>query len=235
MLIKRETRWHNACGEPGDVEQDGMRERLAWIMTDTEKKSRTVLTDKQWRAVCERRKKWAGAVCVCLYVGERCVCVCVCQRETSVLADADWQEGAAGMWLTAALCGTGTNCSIIAWESNRYGQIITWSEGTRAQAKYAQPLRFFLSFFFGGEWLKERWIMMGEEECLIVTGWGLFDRRREWCATHYWVMCCEEVTSEGSLFCRRRIVKGPVCRIWRVVNCKVLLRASVWFVGCGLL
>lgn len=80
-------------------------------MTDTEKKSRTVLTDKQWRAVYERKKsEQEPFVCVCMWVKD----VCVCQRETSVLADADWQEGAAGMCPAAALCGTGTNCSIIA-------------------------------------------------------------------------------------------------------------------------
>lgn len=33
--------------------------------------------------------------------GERCVCVCQCGK--SALADVDWQEGAAGMCLAAAL------------------------------------------------------------------------------------------------------------------------------------
>lgn len=39
--------------------------------------------------------------------GERCVYQC----ELSVV---DWQEGAAGMWLAVALCGTRTNRSIFA-------------------------------------------------------------------------------------------------------------------------
>lgn len=72
----------------------------------------------------------------------------VCQSETSALADVDWQEGAAGMCLAAALCGTGTNRSIIAWGSNRYGQIITWSEGTKSVPNMHSPWEYF--FFFRG-------------------------------------------------------------------------------------
>lgn len=79
------------------------------------------------------------------YVSSRCVRaswwkMCVSVGETPRF---DWQEGAAGMCLAAALCGTGTNRSIIAWESNRYGQIVTWTAGTEAVPNMRSPREFF--------------------------------------------------------------------------------------------
>lgn len=76
-------------------------------------------------------------------------------------------------------------------------------------------LKIIPVFFWRGlqtvrEWWTERQIMIGEEESLILTRLG---------------MCYEEVTPEGRLFCRWRIIKGPVCRNWL----HLAVRASVWF------
>lgn len=68
----------------------------------TRRENRDVLTDSQALFVSISAKERAGAICVLL-------------RDACVSArDVDWQEGAAGMRLAAALRGTGTNRSIIA-------------------------------------------------------------------------------------------------------------------------
>lgn len=144
----------------------GWNEGEVLLNFDWQRENRDVFTDKTM----------AGCACVCVHVlthekWARAVCVfaCwwkmrVCQGETSVLADVDWQQGAAGMCLTAALCGTGTNHSIIAWESNGYGQIITWSEGTRSvQNMHSPPELFFVErgrawqgFKTARDWLRKK-------------------------------------------------------------------------------
>lgn len=89
-------------------------------MRDAKDRTGTFFSDEKGRAVrvLAQREEQQPVLCVVLVHHEQTKlvrdCVCVCQRETSAFADVDWQEGAAGMWLAAALCGTGTNRSIIA-------------------------------------------------------------------------------------------------------------------------
>lgn len=77
----------------------------------------------------------------------------VCQCESSALANVDWQQGAAGMRLAAALSRTGTNCSIIEGESNHYGQIITWSEETLL---CQICINFEIFFCLRGRWCQQQ-------------------------------------------------------------------------------
>lgn len=77
---------------------------------------------------------------------ESCGKTCVSVRQEHI----DCQEGAAGMWLSAHLCESGTNYSITSSQSNHYGQIITWSERSRSEPNVClSPLR---QRWRGGGW-----------------------------------------------------------------------------------
>lgn len=159
-------------------EENGMRERLAgfWLFS---------LTNN-------------GRLCVCFSTkSEREPFVClswwkmrVRRRETSAWADVDWQVGAAGMCLAAALCGTGTNRSIIARESNRYGQIITWSEGTKSVPNMHTALENVF-VVVGSTTVRERWrerhFIIREKACIILTGWRFFKMGLVWWEVGGWL------------------------------------------------
>lgn len=194
--------------------------RLEWgsgslkLWLTPRKKSRTVLTDKQWRAVYERKKsEQEPFVCVCMWVKDVCVCVCVSARQVCwlTLIGRRAQQECARLQRSAGQVQTALSS---------HERVIVTGKSLHDQrepgpGQICTTLKIIPVFFWRGlqtvrEWWTERRIMIGEEESLILTRLG---------------MCYEEVTPEGRLFCRWRIIKGPVCRNWL----HLAVRASVWF------
>lgn len=151
MSLKCKTKWHNAWGELHPAEK--IFSLILTCSCGRKMEWRRGSQDFDWRrektgmfsltnngGLCVYwYKEWAQEPFVCLKLLKD---VCVSVRDVCV----SWRWLAGGRSRNVPGCSSAGQVltTIIAWGTNRYGQIITWSEGTKCVPNMHSRREFFL-------------------------------------------------------------------------------------------